>query len=562
MRELTELLDAILDQTTFDSRSAKEMTSAQLRDAFERNGWHDEEKSSAREAEPHIPDELLSQLNNCLRSLLKEYITSGHLRFGLGQPQETDFIGHAFPINEHGHPISYIPPEMIFCPNYFDLAYISRVSTVADFTKGVIKGAAVLGSERVTHLLSDWLEGKPVKYRTSARLNGPPVKAPLNPFDGVHIEPLPLSSDRLDASLPRRRGTSENVVVDYLGRTLVSIDSEVKPALFRPEARPSAQDIQVKPIGGVNIATVCQALSLESDDYVDAGLYWNDYQELDAFSLGVDETTWSMGNARVRSWSSPVTWGTELFTGVTTLEFKGEQPLLDISEEQLARTLAALKTLNDSDKTHIAVSRWVKSKDPYVYLVDRFIDLRIVLECLYVQNESKGIKKNIVCYGPAHLADSADPKQHKRIKGDLKNAYETACDAVHTGSLEERYEDKVRQTLRQIDFNEWDDWAKERDGWNAWIEENKNKIKAWYPYIDTDLLYDVHRGKCGNFEDFSEGKYKEDIIDEYISKEYTRQSGSKLLSTAQDLCRRGILKLLKEGPPADWGDLIRGVENE
>ena len=29
-------------------------------------------------------------------------------------------------------------------------------------------------------------------------------------------------------------------------------------------------------------------------------------------------------------------------------------------------------------------------------------------------------------------------------------------------------------------------------------------------------------------------------------------------SEAQKLCRRGILKLLHEGPPADWGDLILG----
>ena len=31
------------------------------------------------------------------------------------------------------------------------------------------------------------------------------------------------------------------------------------------------------------------------------------------------------------------------------------------------------------------------------------------------------------------------------------------------------------------------------------------------------------------------------------------------LSTAQDLCRRAILKLLHEGPPDDWGDLILGA---
>ena len=35
----------------------------------------------------------------------------------------------------------------------------------------------------------------------------------------------------------------------------------------------------------------------------------------------------------------------------------------------------------------------------------------------------------------------------------------------------------------------------------------------------------------------------------------------QLLSTAQDMCRRGILKLLKEESPSDWEDLILGIEN-
>jgi len=481
MQDLTELLNLILDQTTFGSHSDASMSPEQLRDAFERNGWHDEEITLAHEAEPNIPDELLSQLNNYLRSLLKEYITSGHSRFGF-EVQEMDYIGHAFPIDERGYPISSIPPdwrEMIYCPDYFELAYISRVSKVPDFTKGVIKGAAILGSERVTRLLSDWLKGKPVKYRTSAILNGPPVKAPLNPFDGVHIEPLPLSTDKLDASLPRRRGTSENVVFDYLGRTLVSIDSEVKPALFHPKTRPSVQNAQVKPTGGVNIATVCQALSLESDDYVDAGFYWNDYQELDAFSLGVDDTTWSMGNARVRSWSFPATWGTELFTGVTTLVFKGDQPMLDLSETELIRTLSALKMLKNSDNTRIAVSRWVKSKDSYEQLVDRFIDLRIALECLYVQDfldakQTQEIRFKLSLFGAWHLGTNFE--ERKCIRKKLRQVYDAASKAVHSGDL-----------------------------------------------------------------DYFENQ--------------------ELLSTAQDLCRRGILKLLKEGSPSDWGELILGIEN-
>ena len=38
----------------------------------------------------------------------------------------------------------------------------------------------------------------------------------------------------------------------------------------------------------------------------------------------------------------------------------------------------------------------------------------------------------------------------------------------------------------------------------------------------------------------------------------------ELLSDAQDLCRRGILKMLREGYPSQehWGDLILGAEHD
>ena len=35
---------------------------------------------------------------------------------------------------------------------------------------------------------------------------------------------------------------------------------------------------------------------------------------------------------------------------------------------------------------------------------------------------------------------------------------------------------------------------------------------------------------------------------------------ANLLPDAQNLCRRGIYKLLLEGQPQDWGDLILGAD--
>ena len=467
MQDLTELLNLILDQTTFGSHSDASMSPEQLRDIMERRGWHDEEIISARKAQPDIPDALFSQLRNHLRSLLQEYIDPG-----------TDHIGHAFPIDSpRMYPIDCHHGERIetFQPN--GLVSLACVSALEDFAKGLVKGAVVIGAERVVCLLSGWLQGGPVEYRISALLNGLPVREPLAPADGVRIEPLPLSTDELALNLPRRTVMS---AADYLGRTIVSIDTAAKPALFRPNASPSAQIVQANTVGNVDIDTVCQALSLESDSYVDVAFRWNDYQELAAFSPRNGSMTWATGNARGKGRSAPMSLSTDSFTGVTTLEFGSDHQMLDISEEQLTLTLSALKTLKNSDKTRIAVSRWVKSKDSGERLEDRFIDLRIALESLYLQNigneKYRGeMRFRLSLTGAWHLG--SDLEERKKVRKNLLDAYDAASKAVHSGAL---------------------DYFKNQE----------------------------------------------------------------LLSTAQDLCRRGIFKLLKEGSPSDWGDLILGIENK
>lgn len=473
MRELTELLDSVLDQTTFDSRSAKKMTPAQLRDAYDREGLHDEEIIEARRAQPVIPDELLLQLNKQLRTLLKDYIDP-----------ETDHFGHALPIDaQRRYPVDRHHGERRETFQSNGLLSIAGVSAVEDLNKGLIKGAAVIGAERVTHLLSGWLQGKPVEYRTSALLNGLPVREPLAPVNGIRIEPLPLSTGELPASLPRHRGMA---VEDYLGRTVVSVDSSAAPALFHPQVKPSEQNVHANNVGDVDIDTVTQGLSLESDSYVDVAFRWNDYQELGAFSQTGGSSSWSTGNASIRRGSPPVSYSTDSSTGITTLQFMHDHQMLDISEESLAQTLEALKTLKHSDKTRIAVSRWVKSKDSYGQQADRFIDLRIALESLYLRNigneKDRGeMRFRLPLIGAWHLG--SDLEERKKVRKNLREAYDTASKAVHGGPLA------------------------------------------------------VHGDALEYF------KYQQ------------------LLSTAQDMCRRGILKLLKEESPSDWEDLILGIEN-
>lgn len=465
MQDLKELFDSILNQTEFGPSSKapaeplphKSISQAESRD-FSKRDQSDEDMRQVQRSRPTVPDESLSQLTAHLRPLLNDYIDV-----------ETDCIGHSFPVEG-------IKSRITMQSN--SLRSYESQSSMEEFAKGLIRGAAVMGAERVLDLLSGWIQGKPVEYRTSALLNGPPIKASLAPLDGVHIEHLPFSTDKLPANLPR---LNQFQAEDYLGRTIVSIDSTASPALFRPQSDYSNPNVHVEPIAGVNVDTVCQALSLESDSYMGAAFYWNDYQELTAFSSARGKSTWSLGNAHFKKGRPiPNLLDRNLITGVTALVLGDDQLVSGLSKIQLARTLEALKTLGNSDKTRIAVSRWVKSKDSGEHLEDRFIDLRIALECLYVQDfrdaaHTQAYRFKLPLFGAWHLG--TDFEERKCIRKKLRQVYDAASKAVHSGDLE---------------------------------------------YFENQ----------------------------------------QLLSTAQDLCRRGILKLLKEGVPSDWGDLILGIENE
>ena len=121
----------------------------------------------------------------------------------------------------------------------------------------------------------------------------------------------------------------------------------------------------------------------------------------------------------------------------------------------------------------------MKSKDSSDSIADRFIDLRIALESLYLKDFPNGYRQEmrfrLALFGAWYLG--TDFGDRKRILKRLREAYDAASGAVHSGDL-----------------------------------------------------------------DFS-------------------VENQKLLSDGQDLCRRGILKLLSEGPPPNWGDLILGAED-
>ena len=152
MQELKEILEANLEKATFHASFAGNIPQAKMCEILQRDGWPpDTETFIARSAKPDVPVELISKLANHIRDLFKDHVN----------PND-DSIGHTFPAG--GPPSFYVPQEG-------GLVGAVWVSPIIIFARSLIKGSALLGTERVTRLLSSWLQTQKVEYRTRAVLN-------------------------------------------------------------------------------------------------------------------------------------------------------------------------------------------------------------------------------------------------------------------------------------------------------------------------------------------------------------------------------------------------------
>lgn len=471
MESVEQIIEYILGQSQFDlghvevvrgessrswaSRPGEVVSVDELRQLLRQKSLDAEDPDGPREARLICPDETISMLVARLRVLLKDFVNVENDTIGLALPRVSlDTVNASTTFQADG------------------LRAESCVTASVAFARALVKGSALVGSGTVGSLLANWVEGQPVRYRTCAILNGINIRAPLEPVAGIRITALPWSSDELPSDLPF---LSSRAPQNYLGRTIIYVDTIATPPLFRPGPGGARNPVQASSECIADVDAVCEALALESDDFVEVAFQWNDYSELREVFPNRDGSTWARSGSGLRSHLKPG-WDTSVNfqTGVTTLS-PTEDSLSDLDESRLGHTTGALMEPTHKG-TRIAATRLIKSKDSRQDLVDQFVDLRMALEALFLRDftdeHSQEMRFRLSLIGAWFLGHDFDDRQ--RIRKVLRNAYDTASGAVHTGSI---------------------------------------------------VTTDVNRA---------------------------------LLSDAQSLCREGILKLLRVGPPADWGDLVLG----
>ena len=442
-------LAAILNEANFAVEYRKTtrdgLSAAQLREIY----FRQRQQAIARRVRLNAPEALMVQLVDALRRVLEPFIDP-----------ETDEIGHAFPTE--GGNASRLTAR---ADGLFDMEF---TSSLPKFASALVQAAAVIGIEEANGLLADWARGEPVRIHMATVPNHLFLSDSLSPRDDIQLVPLALTTTQLPR-LPIKSGVPTR---NFLGLTMLTLQSSASPALFRPNAEGRKQAVQSRAADGLDLGFVCEFLSLEANRYVCRSLVWHDYPDAAAFCFEIRDA-WSLGDNRLK----PMPWKElheDHLTGAVTITPADDVSPQRLDADHLRNVLEALRRAGKS--LRIAVDRWRRSKVPYVRPEDAYIDLRIALELMYLKDfaneHSQEMRFRLALFGAWHLSANLD--ERKSIRKALRDTYDAASKAVHAGEVT--------------------------------------------------------------------GDARVNLPD------------------AQDLCRRGIFKLLLEGPPQDWGDLIMGAD--
>ena len=459
MERVIEALNAILAGTGFDieyreyarfspaggSRRGRlrDVTASKLREVYREEVEGRNARVSVRQ---QAPEELMSDLLEVLRDELEPFIDPG-----------TGRIGHAFPI-EGGS------AEQITVADG-DLYRFKYHSELRDFARALVQAAALMGARTATGAMAGWCQGQPVEVRMATVLSGLLLSETVTPRDDIELVPLGLSTAQLPW-VPMFQGDDP---VHYLGLTLLRLALRASPAVFRPRTDGNEGTVRSRSANRINLELVRDALSLVTNGSVALSRVWLEYPGARGFCISGPTSTFGTDRPKPMPWK-----GMSSGVGPTEITLHDDAIPDSVDPGEVDSTIEALLCANK--KLKIAVDRWRRSMVADAELEDRYIDLRIALEAIYLKDfaneRSQEMRFRLALCGAWHLG--ADFEERCSIRKALRDAYDTASKAVHEGELP--------------------------------------------------------------------------------------NAARPALSMAQNLCRRGILKLLREGPPDDWGDLVLGAE--
>lgn len=390
--------------TGIDTKSLGQCQAAELRELYEMGTWRSGEWGERLRIKPKYADGVAAHSASRIDSLLDGYLDSdkGHIGHALTDSIEGCEFGHHEANGFIGH---------------------EKVSALNDFRDYLIIGAAILGTSRVAGHLRDWMAGKPLHYRTMALLVGAHIDQNIELESGIRIEKLSTNSKELPQSVP---GLGSAAPATYLGGVVLCVNCLVAPALYKPESNGKGNwkfATEVRHSWALETASIdefCESLSLSFDGCIRSRQVWRDYGELEEFSALTSRTSDPLRviDGRVRAGA--------------------------LTQEHLRNAWDVQSRRNSGKGTGgigTAIRRWVNSKRPESSLPDRFIELRIALEALYLDGKGNTeMAFRLATHGALYAGGTIE--ERRRNHETLRKAYNLSSRAVHAGTLKDSSETK------------------------------------------------------------------------------------------------------------------------
>ena len=372
--DLEVRLGAAVDQARFTTVGGRTLTSNQMQEAF-RSGTPFP-STPVLNAELRVPEGTFAELSEYLRKLLDPFIVDDRIGSGIA------------------------------CL----MRYHSSIS-VDDFTSSLVRAATILTPRRSVELLTEWINGEPIRYKANAVLWRAHFSESFALEDGIEITRLTMNPSELPNHLPGGIDP-QRLRLDFLHKPKLSITCDVTPALWRPRNNQSPLKASwAQQLRGWPIQPVCQIVSLACNKFVSWRIEWPDFGELIAFNRG--------------------------FPGAASPSHSYDSVAIEAHSAQLSQTdlkeaidLLRKLRLGKRKGLDVAIGRWRESKRPNTTFSNRLIELRIALEALFLSDgNERELGFRLATQGAWYVGrDFAD---RKRTQNVLNKLYGEASKVVH-----------------------------------------------------------------------------------------------------------------------------------
>ena len=318
---------------------------------------------------------------------------------------------------------------------YYGVRALSLVSkpyfsSAKEVSLALVRAATLIGISRVIEHLQNWLDYVPLTFTTKSLIFGLHLEAPLNVSKDIMLRPIRLSPREFAPDLPafvkNRFGSLERL--SLIDTVMISINQEMwhVDTLFTPESDELEEEIEEEFLleERDQLDAVYRALSLATDSAVIPLFKWRDYGDLPVFNTGT------------------------LDPGMIPSAESSERDLMlrehtDVTSEQIAHAAMLFPNLGMNNLVSLglfqAVERWMKIKRlglsmPALVLDDSFIELRIMLESLFLDDNARGeLTYRLALRGARlHGKDAEDRREQFR---NLRKAYDIGSRAIHSSQV-------------------------------------------------------------------------------------------------------------------------------